>query len=174
MNLSRSEGLKASSVVPRLPMRTGTRPNTTDCAPHSQLDQFPSPLLSNILLNRLSELSDIVFGPSMRAPAGTVGLHMMEDKCCDSDDAFLIGREIAHVHPGEDGSMHAILPEPWKTAAIEAGWAEHHPLAGAPTVSPDTVMIYAPRDTEEEMDVVVSLIQVCWKSAHRDFDTGSE
>jgi len=56
------------------------------------------------------------------------------------------------------------MPEPLRAAAIAAGWAEPHPLAGQPTVSPDTVMLYAPRDTGE-VDVLAALVEASWANA---------
>jgi hypothetical protein len=50
-------------------------------------------------------------------------------------------------------------------AALEAGWAEPHPLAGGFTPS-GTVMVYGPRNAEE-LEVVWNLVQ----QSHR-FATG--
>src|SRR5437763_1914113 len=124
-----------------LPVRRGARPSTTDTAPHSQLDQVPHPPLSAALIDRVSTFTGVRLGPSRRAPPGAVGLHLSPKDAQGSERAFLIDHEFAHVHPGADGSLHLILPEPLRSDAIAAGWAEPHPLAGQPTVSSDTVMV---------------------------------
>lgn len=150
------------------PVRTGPRPHTDLRLPHTQLDQLaPQPLrrhLSLAILSTLSQLGDVSIGHSLRAPPGTLGLFLDEGCGCGSPRAFLLGREFAHVHIEDDGSLHATVAEPLRTRAMEAGWAEPHPLAGQPTVSPDTVMIYAPRN-DEEAQIIVSLITASWTSA---------
>lgn len=145
----------------KLYARKGERPETDKQAPHTQLTQLP-PLpsrqkLSQVIVKRLAEAPDVTIGGSRRAPPGSIGFHLNPSKASRNERAFLLGTEIAHVHADDDGSLHAILPEPTRTQAIELGWAEPHPFAGMPTVSLDTVMLYAPRD-EDEVDVVVSLI----------------
>lgn len=42
--------------------------------------------------------------------------------------------------------------------AIEAGWAETHPVARMGLIPPTAVMLYAPRD-EAELDVIEALVQ---------------
>lgn len=100
----------------------------------------------------------------MRAPPGTIGFYINEGAACADRDCFLLGHEFAHVHVDDDGSLHVILPEPQRTVAIESGWAEPHPLAGQPTVSPYTVMLYAPRD-EAEVDIIGGLVEISWSNA---------
>ena len=148
-----------------LPWRTGPRPRTTETTPHSQLDQQPADLLNEALARRGSGLGDVVVDGSRRSPPGTVGLHLPAAAARNDERIFLIDREFAHIHP-DDGSLHLILPEPLRSAAIQAGWAEPHPLAGQPTTSPDTVMVYVPRDTAE-LDTVASLVEASWRNAHR-------
>jgi hypothetical protein len=115
-------------------------------------------------IGRLAGLREVQLGGSMRAPPGTVGFHLNPRACGGEADAFLLGREFAHVHLEDDCSLHAILPEPLRSAAIRAGWAEAHPLAGQPTVSPDTVMLYAPRDLRE-VEVLAQLVEASWANA---------
>jgi hypothetical protein len=152
-----------------IPQRAGPRPRTTPHAPHSQIDQIPprgqGAALSRRLIEQVSDLAHVQLGGSYRAPPGTVGLHLDAAHACTAERAFLLGREFAHVHVEDDFSLHAILPEPLRSDAIAAGWAEPHPFAGEPTVSPDTVMIYAPRD-DTELAVVVDLVRQSWKNAH--------
>ena len=157
-------------VVRALPERAGNRPQTTDCAPHSQMTQLPEPAsgrkLSEFMIEKISAFADIQTAPSRRAPPGTVGFYLDLKCAVDDERCFLLGNEIAHVHISDDGGLHAILPEPLKSEAMEKGWAEPHPLAGRPTVSPDTVMIYAPRD-ETEAAIIVALVRETWRNARR-------
>ena len=148
-----------------LPKRVGPRPRTTAVAPHSQLDQQPDTPLSPALIETLSKLPDVTAGKSLRAPPGTLGLQLTASHARDCEEAFLIDREFAHVH-ADDHAMHMILPEPLRSEAIAAGWAEQHPWAGRPTTSPDTVMVYAPRN-EVELATVIALARASWRNAHR-------
>jgi hypothetical protein len=154
----------AFAAMPAFPLRAGARPSTTKTNPHSQLDQMPAPLLSAALLERLSALPGVIFASSRRAPPGTVGLHLREEDALGPEEAFLIDREFAHLHPENDGSLHLVLPEPLRGKTIAGGWAESHPLAGQPTVSACIVMVYAPRN-EDELEIVVSLVAASWRNA---------
>jgi hypothetical protein len=144
--------------------RHGARPRVTTCTPQAQIDQFPQISLSQVLVQRAANFPGVKLGGSLRAPPGTIGFFLpgVEPRGREAD--FLLGREFAHVHPGEDGSLHMELPDPLRTEAVNAGWAELHLLAGVPTVSPGTVLVYAPRDGAE-VDVVMSLIEASWRNA---------
>lgn len=145
-----------------LPTRSGPRPRVTGHAPQVQLNQFPQHSLRPLLLQRLQALPGVSFAPSRRAPWGTVGLHLCGAQ--GGECAFMIDQEFAHVHPGEDGSMHMLLPGPLRSRVIDAGWAEPHPLAGLPTVPKGIVFVYAPRSLQE-LDVVVALAFASWRNA---------
>lgn len=150
------------------PPRQGSRPATDLRLPHTQLSQLaPPPLrraLSVMMLEALSGLADVRVAGSLRAPPGTLGLFLNPGCGCGGERAFLLGREFAHVHIEDDGSLHATIAEPLRGKAIAGGWAEPHPLAGQPSVSPDTVMIYAPRD-EQEAHVIIALVKASWAGA---------
>ena len=66
-------------------------------------------------------------------------------------EAFQTGREFAHLHPPDDGSLHMTLPTDVAEAAYAAGWGEPHPVSGTP-------LIFGPRD-ESELEVVWGLLQ---------------
>lgn len=153
-----------------LPPRQGPRPRTTPHAPHSQVDQLASAsdrlAMSRQLIESLADLDGVSLGHSRRAPPGTVGLYLDPGHACGDERAFLLGNEFAHVHVSDDGSLHAILPEPLRREAMARGWAEPHPFAGQPSVSPDTVMIYAPRDGEE-VAIVADLVRRSWRNAFK-------
>lgn len=147
-----------------LPARAGPRPRTTATNPHSQLDQRPDPAASRAAVAAGLALPGVHAGPSLRAPPGTLGLFLAPEDARGGADAFLLGAEFAHFHPTPDGSLHLTLPPGTREAAIAAGWAEPHPLAGRPTVSPLTVMVYAPRDPAEA-EVVAGLVRASWAFA---------
>ena len=73
-------------------------------------------------------------------------------------EAFMIGREFAHIHPLPDGSLHAALPPKTAEEAVHRGWAEQHPVARLGYIPENVVMIYAPRD-EEELEIVLRLVE---------------
>jgi hypothetical protein len=99
-------------------------------------------------------------GASHRAAPGTLGLYIREnDDKASSTEAFLLGNEFAHHHPKGDGGLHLVLPPAWHAATIKLGWAVPHTLAGQPTVSRLTLLIFAPRDAGER-DVVRRLVEV--------------
>lgn len=138
--------------------RAGSRPRTTDTNPHSQIDQQPDQPYSDEILARMAAGQEVVFAESARAPVGTVGMYINAKERPGPEEAYLLGLEFAHIHPGPDHSLHLTLPDGVREDAIEAGWAEPHPLAGQPTVSPHIVLLYAPRDAQEA-DVVLSLVE---------------
>lgn len=147
-----------------LPARAGPRPSTTTATPHMQLDQQPPASFNNELLEFAAWLPGVVLAPSRRAPEHTVGLYMLPDHANGPADAFMLSTEFAHVHPAPDFSLHLILPEPLRTKAITAGWAEPHPLAGYPTISNLVVLLFAPRD-EQECAVAIELVEASWAYA---------
>lgn len=162
--------MEPGEITRSLPERADVRPQTTDYPPHSQIDQLPDQLtsrkLSEFMIESIAAFANVQTAPSRRAPPGTVGFYI-DFGCGVSDErCFLLGNEIAHVHISDDGSLHATLAEPLRSKAMEKGWAEPHPLAGQPTVSPDTVMIYAPRD-EMEAGIIVDLVRETWRNARR-------
>ena len=147
-----------------LPARPGPRPRTTPTNPHSQIDQQPPRPVIETLTARLAAMPGVLVGPSERAPLGTVGFHLPRAGARGPEEAFLIAQEFAHVHPDPDGSLHLTLPPGLREAAVAAGWAEPHPLAGRPSVSPQTVMAYAPRNAAET-DLVAGLVEAARRYA---------
>jgi hypothetical protein len=147
------------STTAPLPARAGARPRTTPTNPHTQLDQQPAdPRLVQELARRVFALPGVVEEPSRISVPGARALVLSPDEAAGPPEAFLIGREFAHLHPDPDRSLHAMLPPEIAGAAIEAGWAEPHPVALRGLIPRTAVMIYAPRD-ETELDVVERLVQ---------------
>ena len=132
-----------------LPMRAGVRPATTDVAPQSQLDQIPDAASHEAMHGIVATWPNVIKRPSQRAPNGTVGLFLSDDEAQGPREAFLLGTEFARLHPLPDGSLRMVLPPFLARTAIEKGWGIPHPMAGLPTVSAQTIMIFAPRDAAE-------------------------
>ena len=142
-----------------LPVRAGDRPRTTPTNPHTQLDQQPVDLSwTEELARRVFALPGVVEEPSRISVPGARALVLAPDEPTGPPEAFLIGREFAHLHPAPDHSLHAMLPTDAVSAAVDAGWAEPHPVALRGLIPLNAVMIYAPRDAAE-LDVVEGLVR---------------
>jgi hypothetical protein len=141
-----------------LPRRAGPRPQTTPTNPHTQLDQQPTDAsLAEELARRVFALPGVTEEPSRISVPGARALMLDVDQPTGPPEAFLIEREFAHLHPPPDHSAHAMLPPGVVSAAVEAGWAEPHPVARMGLIPATAGMLYAPRD-EEELSVIESLI----------------
>jgi hypothetical protein len=152
-----------------LPVRAGARPHTTPTNPHTQLDQQPAdPTLRQELARRVFALPDLEERPTMISVPGARALRLRDAVPAGPPEAFMIEREFAHLHPGPDQSLHAALPADVAQAAIEAGWAELHPVARRGLIPPNTVMLYAPRN-EDELEVVFSLVLASYRFAGGSF-----
>lgn len=141
-----------------LPARRGPRPQVHREMPHSQLDQQPDEAARSQLERRFRSVVDVDRGPSGISVPGAEALCARDGAVTGPPAAFLVGREFAHLHPLPDSSLHMALPETDAQRAIDAGWAELHPLSGSPDLSAVVVMVYAPRD-EAEVDVVMLLLE---------------
>jgi hypothetical protein len=142
-----------------LPRRAGPRPRTTPSNPHTQLDQQPVDVaLVDELARRLFALPGVLEQPSGISVPGARALTLAGGEPIGPPEAFMIGREFAHLHPAPDHSLHAMLPLEVAEQAIDLGWAEIHPVARRGLISPNAVMLYAPRD-EAELAVVEDLVQ---------------
>jgi hypothetical protein len=142
----------------KLPRRAGPRPRTTPTNPHTQLDQNPEPQVVEKLFRRVFALPGVEECPSAISVPGARALWLSRDVPMGPREAFMIGREFAHIHPMSDGSLHAALPPAVAEEAVRRGWAEQHPVARLGHIPPNVVMIYAPRD-DEELEVVFGLVE---------------
>jgi hypothetical protein len=146
-----------------VPIRRGPRPRTTATNPHTQLDQQPGdPRIREALARQVFAMPGVEERHSGISVPGARALWLAAYAAAGPPPAFLIGREFAHLHPAPDFSLHMMLPDPVRTAAFEAGWAEPHPMAARGLIPQTAVMVYAPRD-EDELGVVVELV----KASHR-------
>jgi phospholipase/carboxylesterase len=141
-----------------LPARNGPKPRTSATNPHMQLDQSASADLVAQLAERAFSLSGVRERPSLISVPGARALWLDETEPVGPPEAFLIGREFAHIHPLPDGSLHMSLPAEWVTEAVDKGWAEPHPLARSGYIPANVVMVYGPRD-QAELDVVMLLLR---------------
>ena len=142
-----------------LPRRRGARPRTTPTNPHTQLDQQPADSgLVEELARRAFSLPGVVEEPSGISVPGARALVLAPSEPAGPPEAFLIGREFAHLHPDPDHSLHAMLPTETVAEAVDTGWAEPHPVALRGLIPPTAVMLYAPRD-EEELDIIDGLVR---------------
>ena len=147
-----------------LSRRAGSPPRTYSGPPHTQLDQQPDARTRAQLARRFGGFPGVEEQRSViRFVPGARALCLSSDVDAGPPEAFISGREFAHLHALPDSSLHMVLPEPLATAAVEAGWGELHPLAGV-TVPPTTVLVFAPRDLEE-IDVVLGLLQRSYEFA---------
>jgi hypothetical protein len=145
--------------MPTLPTRPGERPRTTPTNPHTQLDQQPTDLRwVEELAERVFALPGVHKEPSRISVPGARALILAPGEPAGPPEAFLIEREFAHLHPAPDHSLHAMLPPDLVTEAVEAGWAELHPVALRGLIPRTAVMLYAPRD-EAELDVIERLVR---------------
>jgi Family of unknown function (DUF5519) len=147
-----------------LPKRSGSRPRTTPTNPHTQLEQNPEPEVVEELARRVFDLPDVEERPSAISVPGARALWLREERSAGPREAFMIGREFAHIHPMPDGSLHAALPPELAQEAVEKGWAEQHPVARMGVIPQNVVMIYAPRD-EQEIEVVAGLVEKAYRFA---------
>lgn len=141
-----------------LPRRAGSPPTTTPTNPHTQLDQQPvGSEQRDLLAAAVLALPGVVERPSLISVPGARALWLAEG-ASGPPEAFMIGQEFAHLHPEPDQSLHLMLPPGLAEEAIEAGWAEQHPVARRGLIPANAVMAYAPRD-DEERAVVEQLVR---------------
>ncbi|MFN2581580.1 MAG: luciferase family protein [Candidatus Dormibacteria bacterium] len=148
-----------------LPRRAGSRPQTHYGLPHQQLDQQPAdPQMQERLAARVFVLPRVHEEESGISVPGARALVLDEEDAKGPREAFMVGREFAHLHPRPDQSLHMALPVDIAQAAIDAGWAELHPMAAAGRSPKTQVMVFAPRD-HHEVDVVVRLVEDSYRFA---------
>lgn len=135
--------------------RRGPRPRTTTTNPHMQLEQNAPAALWAELGRRAFALPEVEERPSLVSVAGARALWLRDGLPSGPREAFMVGREFAHIHPLPEGSMHMALPPDLAREAIDRGWAEQHPVARMGHIPENIVMVYGPRDAEE--------LEIAWK-----------
>ncbi|KAM0564168.1 hypothetical protein ACHAPJ_000377 [Fusarium lateritium] len=168
--------LPTSGILRRqsLPYRPGPRPVVAGIAPQRQLDQHGSRVCYRALRRSMAKLAN-------RNPKkfGT------EKSCIEKHGLALFARhpvqtncqgEICHVHDS-DHSMHMCLHPQDIKEVLDKGWGQRHPLAWRSRflkspVSPDFVMVYAPRD-DQELQITCSIIEAAiWYTVAEEVEIG--
>ena len=116
------------------------------------------------LAQRVFALPGVEERPSAISVPGARALWLREDLPTGPQEAFVIGREFAHIHPVPDASLHAALPPEVAQEAMSKGWAEQHPIARMGYIPQNVVMIYAPSDWQE-IEVVAELVVEAYRYA---------
>lgn len=122
--------------------------------PHAQIGVEPVPAVHEELFRRCFRLPEVTERATIISVPGARALWLDESLDLAHPEAIVAGREFAHIHP--DGSLHASLSPARAREAVEAGWAEPHPLASY-LGKDGMVLLYTPRN-EEELDVIFSLV----------------
>jgi hypothetical protein len=143
--------------VDPLPVRSGPPPETIGPRPHAQVTQQSPPALHRELGNRALGLTGVQGADSLVSVPGALAFVLDEESAGGPPEAFQAGREFAHLHPLEDGSLHMTLPPDIAQEAYEKGWGEPHPRSGTP-------LIFAPRD-EQELEIVWGLLRASYAFA---------
>lgn len=132
-----------------LPDREGPALRMTPATPQEQLEHFPEDWQLIVELGaRAFELPHVVERPTRIAPEGSRALALIDSVQANAN-AFLIDREFAHIHNPPIGSMHATLPEPYRSLALKKGWVLRHPFAVRGIGPSAAVFIFAPRNRQE-------------------------
>ena len=113
----------------RLTRRDGPRPGTRRerGAPHAQISQTAPTVLQEKLLERARALPGFYVGASLVSVPGARALFLEASAAGGPPTVFQAGREFAHLHPPEDGSMHLCLPPVLAEKVTEKGWGEPYP-----------------------------------------------
>jgi phospholipase/carboxylesterase len=138
----------------KLPKRAGFRPPTTTGMPHMQILFTPDPEVKAELFRCAYSLPGVSNVATRISVPGARALWLSEDLVLAHEELILVGREFAHIHP--DGSLHVTLSPERAKEAIEAQWAEYHPLAQQIGIN-GMVLLYTPRNMQE-LDVIFQLI----------------
>lgn len=155
-----------------LPRRQGPRPRTRQGMPHQQLDQHAPPELQEALFQRALGLPGVRSGPSGISVPGARAFLLAEELAAGPPEAFMVGREFAHLHPPYDGSLHVTLPPAAVERVVELAWGEPHPLAGRGGLPPTFVMVYGPRDPGE-LEAVWTILQASYAFARGQLPAGA-
>ena len=122
--------------------------------PHTQIGVTLVAEVNAELFRRAFSLPGVQNRPTIISVPGARGLWLDESVTHVRPGVILAGREFTHIHP--DWSMHLTLPPDRVREAIEAGWAEPHPIARQMGLE-GMVLVYTPR-TFGELEVLWSLV----------------
>ncbi|HET7676634.1 MAG TPA: luciferase family protein [Candidatus Limnocylindrales bacterium] len=134
--------------------RRGPRPAVHQGMPHAQVGVTPVAEVNAELHRRAFSLPGVSARPTIVSIPGSRALWLDEGTPLARPEMVVAGREFTHIHP--DGSMHLPLPPERAREAIEAGWAEEHPIARQLGID-GLVLVYTPRDFDE-LEVLWDLV----------------
>lgn len=146
-----------------LPKRRGIRPETTPWAPHIQTSQTAPQVFTEALASRVFSLPEVEERPGRVADRASARFGFGTASQPGQRIRFLGLREIGHFHPWDD-SLPIALPPDLVEPAVQAGWAEVHPVARAGMAPGNMVMLFGPRD-DSEADVLFGLIAAAVRRA---------
>lgn len=147
-----------------LPTRSGDPPVTSSGMPHTQMTQNAPVRMYKKLAEKMFELSDIEERPSVISVPGARAMWLKENVEAASAGAFFGGREFAHIHPPNDGSLHLSLPRKWVKDVVGRGWGDPHPMARMSGSAENILLVYGPRN-EDELDIVYNIVLASYKYA---------
>ena len=140
-----------------LPRRIGPKPETQGRLPHSQLTQHGPDDIVDRLHAWCFSLPNINNEDSGISVPGSRAM-IVQDGVDANPQAFMIGREFAHIHPKPDnGSMHLVLPVEDIGVVKDMGWGEDHYLVTQGQWPPGLMMVFSPRD-DDELNVVKQIV----------------
>ncbi|MEM8489388.1 MAG: hypothetical protein AAF756_01070 [Pseudomonadota bacterium] len=154
------------STTLELTHRDGPRPATTHSLPHSQLNQHGPDDIVQRLHDWAFALPDVENRDSLISVPGSRALVLRDGVECNQQ-AFMIGREFAHIHPHPDnGSMHLVLPSEDALEVTAKGWGEDHYLVTAGQLGKGLVLIFSPRN-DDELEVVQVILNRSYENVLR-------
>ncbi|MEM9400580.1 MAG: hypothetical protein AAF984_10260 [Verrucomicrobiota bacterium] len=144
--------------------RSGTKPDTTASIPHSQLNQHGPDEVIEKLHEFCFSLTNVLNEESGISVPGSRALVMHDSVECNHD-AFMVGREFAHIHPHPDnGSMHLNLSSKDANEVTNKGWGEDHFLVTQGRLPHGLVMVFSPRD-DAELETVKTIVHSSYEFA---------
>jgi len=150
-----------AAIAPQLPHGKHLEPDTipTRSAERPQISRWPVPqrVREAILIPTDDEYAAFTQRlETWLTKQREAGNNVVKGKAFDSLDAYFLGKhELFHIHP-VDKSLHCMLDTSDAKLLVEKGWAEWFGIAGRVGQKPGTVLVYAPRSTEE-MDIMVRI-----------------
>ncbi len=148
--------IAAKADAQKLPTRTSPKPYVSKHVPHVQVGIEPIPEISKELLRRVSNMPGIELRDTVMSMPGAMGFRIARNVELARPDLGLREREFGHMHP--DGSLHVFLSPERAVAAVEAGWAAHHPYAKKWPKFKGFVMIFTPM-SRSELQIVLQLVR---------------
>lgn len=134
-----------------LPQRRGNPPTVVGPAPHGQRSQTPPVGVQEELWARMRALPFVYLAPTLVSVPLARALHLPEGVGSTDAMRFQGGREFAHMHPHQDGSLHLMLTTDLMEAVEKAHWGVRHPVQAS-------TLVFGPRD-RDELEVVWFLVQ---------------